>query len=224
MAKKFNSDDRISSKELAKHLRKPDGETGKEVGVQMNKGNRHICLNSYGVLTPKEGDNILEIGMGNGFFIKDLFRMVNELRYKGVDFSSTMVKEAIHLNQQYIKEGQVEFYKASIERLPFDDNSFDCITTTNTLYFWPKPNDNIKELLRVLKPHGKLLVAYRSKDILDKIELTQYDFEKYEVMDVEKLFEEGGFCQINTQVIEEPELDFDGKPIAMKGFYTMGLK
>lgn len=224
MAEKFNSDKKLGPKELAKHLRQPTGETGKAVGIEMNKGNKHICLNSYDILNPKAGNSILEIGMGNGFFVKDLFQKEKELTYVGVDFSSEMVEEATQFNQDLIKKGKVAFYEASIEKLPFEDDFFDCITTTNTLYFWPEPDKNIKELLRVLKPQGKLLVAYRSKDLMDQIELSQFGFEKYDVPAVECLFKTGGFNEINTRVINEPDLEFDDKPFKMQGYYTIGLK
>ncbi len=224
MAEKFDGDVKLSPKELATQLRKPTGDTGKEVGLQMNKGNKHICLNSYKVLKPNKGDAILEIGMGNGFFIKDLFEMVDDLTYTGVDFSKDMVQEASALNTTFVNSKKVEFYEASIEKLPFDDNSFDCITTTNTLYFWPQPEDNAKELLRVLKPNGKLLVAYRSKKLMEQIELSKFGFKKYEAINVENLLTQVGFNKIITQVIEEPELDFNGKVLKMEGFYTIAYK
>lgn len=223
MPREFNTDN-LSPKELAKHLRQPKGEIGKEVGVQMNKGNKHICLNSYKLLNPQRGNHILEIGMGNGFFITDLLEMEAELSYVGVDFSSTMIDEAIELNSIFVNKKIVEFHQASIEKLPFEDNLFDCITTTNTLYFWPYPNENVKELLRVLKPGGKLLIGYRSKNCMDQLELANYNFEKYETDDVESLLSKGGFVNIETQEIEEPELEFDGKAFSMKGFYTIGFK
>ncbi len=224
MAEKFDGDVKLSPKELAAQLRKPTGDTGKEVGLQMNKGNKHICLNSYKVLKPSKGDAILEIGMGNGFFIKDLFEMVDDLTYVGVDFSKDMVQEASALNRAFVNSRKVEFYEASIEKLPFDDNSFDCITTTNTLYFWPQPEDNAKELLRVLKPNGKLLVAYRSKKLMEQIELSKFGFKKYEAINVENLLTQVGFNKIITQVIEEPELDFNGKVLKMEGVYTIAYK
>jgi cyclopropane fatty-acyl-phospholipid synthase-like methyltransferase len=34
----------------------------------MNIGNKHISLNTYDQLQLNDGDRILEIGMGNGFF------------------------------------------------------------------------------------------------------------------------------------------------------------
>ncbi len=70
MAEKFDGDVKLRPKELAKQLRKPTGEKGKEVGLQMNKGNKHICLNSYKILNPNKGDAVLEIGMGMGFLLK----------------------------------------------------------------------------------------------------------------------------------------------------------
>lgn len=224
MTEKFNPDNDLTPKELAKQLRLPEGETGKQIGLQMNKGNKHICLNSYKVLNPKNGDRILEIGMGNGFFIKDLLLMATGLKYMGVDFSATMVHEANLINKELIDAGHIQFKQASIEKLPFNDNSFDSITTTNTLYFWPQPVQNALELLRVLKPNGKLLIAYRSKSFMDQIEFSKHGFEKYEIQDVESLLREIGLKQISTQRIEEPALEFDGEVIQMEGIYTAGIK
>lgn len=224
MANKFNPDNKLSPQELAKHLRQPQGDTGKEVGVQMNKSNKHICLNTYKVLDPKAGSNILEIGMGNGFFVKDLLMMAESMHYTGVDFSSLMVEEASDLNKEFIDKGTVQFNSASIENLPFPDNSFDYITTTNTIYFWPQPVGNMKELFRVLKPHGKVLIAYRSKNCMNKIELTKFGFTIYESEDVENLMVEAGFDEVATKTIKEPELEFDGKVFQMEGFFTSGVK
>ncbi|AUP77858.1 class I SAM-dependent methyltransferase [Flavivirga eckloniae] len=224
MEKKFNADNTITPKELAKHLRQPEGDTGKEVGLQMNKGNKHICLNSYQVLNPKNKSHILEIGMGNGFFVKDLLKTADDLNYTGVDFSPIMIDEANVINKPFIDSGIVRFEQASIEKLPFNDNTFDYITTTNTLYFWPTPEDNAKELLRVLKPGGKILVAYRSKSCIDQLELSKYGFTKYEISDVENLLSKSGFKQISSKIIKEPDLDFDGKVLEMEGIYTTGIK
>jgi len=224
MAEKFNSDTKLTPKELAKHLRQPDGEIGREIGVQMNKSNKHICLNSYKILNPQNENHVLEIGMGNGFFVKDLLSMSDNLKYTGVDFSSTMVKEAYLLNKKLIDEERVFLEEASIENLPFNDNSFDCISTTNTLYFWPQPINNIQELLRVLKPNGKLLIAYRSKNCMDQLELAKHGFEKYENQDVENLLRNAGLKNVLTQTIKEPELEFDGKVFQMEGIFTTGMK
>lgn len=223
MAKKFNPST-LSPQELAKHLRQPKGETGKQIGLEMNKSNLHICINSYKILAVKNDNHILEIGMGNGFYIKDLLQMATNLKYTGVDFSPTMLSEASEINKRFTTTAQVSFKQASIEALPFPDNSFDCISTTNTIYFWPQPKENIKELIRVLKPGGKLLLAYRSKSCMDQLELAKHGFEKYERKDVEALLNDANFKEVRTQMIKEPALEFDEKTFQMEGFYTTGIK
>ncbi len=225
MAEKIDSNIKLTPKELAKHLKQPQGETGKEVGLQMNKGNKYICLNSYKLLKPKSEDCILEIGMGNGFYIKYLLTLAdNKLQYTGVDFSPVMIEEATKLNKDFIDAGIVNFLQASIEELPFENDTFDYITTTNTIYFWPEPVANAKVLLNLLKPGGKLLIAYRPKYFMDRIEVANYGFEKYNVPKVENLLNEAGFIFTTSQIIKEPKLEFDGKTLDMEGVYTFGEK
>jgi ubiquinone/menaquinone biosynthesis C-methylase UbiE len=223
MSEKFNISN-LSKKELAIQLRKPVGNDGKEVGKQMNKGNKYICLNSYKILNPQKNSLVLEIGMGNGLFIKDLLNNASNIKYIGLDFSQVMIDEATELNQNLIDEQKVSFINGSVNSLPFKDNSIDYITTTNTVYFWPSLKENAKEIYRVLKPNGKVLIGYRSKDLMDKIELANYGFNKYTKDEIEALLKDTGFRKIATEIIAEPNLDFDGKPIEMEGFYSIGIK
>ena len=224
MAKKFNEDTNLDPEELAKHLRQPVGETGKKVGVEMNKSNKHICLNTYKVLSPSTGDHILEIGMGNGYFVPDLLEMAGGLKYHGVDYSETMVDEARQINEKLVDQGVVQFTQGSIDALPFADATFDSISTTNTLYFWPAPLSNAQELFRVLKPGGKLVLGYRSKDCMDQLEITKYGFVKYETKGVEQLLLDAGFSDVSTQNIKEPELEFDGNIFQIEGLFTSAKK
>ena len=223
MAEKFNTS-YLSKQELASQLRKPKGNDGKEVGKQMNKGNKLICLNSYQVLNPRKGSLVLEIGMGNGLFIKELLKNTSNLKYIGLDFSQTMIDEAIELNQNFIDKKKVSFIHGSIESLPFEDNSIDYITTTNTVYFWPNLYENAKEIYRVLKPNGKILIGYRSKELMDQIELANFGFNKYKKNEIETLLKNTGFKKTETEIIPEPDLEFDGKPMKMQGFYSTGIK
>ena len=64
--------DKPDFRTIASQLRLPEGAIGKEVGANMNKGNRLMNLEAIKHLGISENDNILEIGMGNGFFVKDI--------------------------------------------------------------------------------------------------------------------------------------------------------
>ena len=57
-------------KEVAAQLRKPVGENGTEIGKLMNVGNAPMNRHTLAVLNPEPNDSILEVGMGNGFFVR----------------------------------------------------------------------------------------------------------------------------------------------------------
>jgi len=223
MAKKFEAGE-MSLEELAAQLRKPEGEAGQEVGEQMNSGNRQICLNTYLSLAPQDGEHILEIGMGNGYFVRDLLKQAQDLHYTGADFSALMVKQSKQNNEEAVKSGQVRFVEASIASLPFEEGSFDAICTTNTLYFWPDPLENARELHRVLKAGGRVLIAYRDKQCLDQIQLTEHGFAKYTQAQCEDLLIRSGFSEVQTTAIAEDDLDFDGKVLKTTGMFSSGFK
>ena len=215
----------LSPEQMASQLRHPEGEAGVEMGLQMNKGNKHICMNTYMELSPSPGSRVLEIGMGNGFFVKELINTAGDLHYTGIDYSQTMVEAAQELNSDLIDKGNVRFVHVSIADLPFENATFDYVTTTNTIYFWPNPEQNIKELARVMKSGGKIVIAYRSRTFLDQIELTQFGFTKFDKQDVEHLLTIAGFKQINTSVILEPEtVKLGEKELEVEGLFTKGLK
>ena len=215
----------LSPEQMAHQLRNPEGETGVQMGLQMNKGNRYICMNTYLELNPRPGSKVLEIGMGNGFFVKDLLNLAEDLHYSGIDYSRTMVKAAIEINKDLIEKGNVSFAHASITNIPFEDDTFDYVTTTNTIYFWPDPMKDITELARVMKPEGKLVIAYRSREFLNQVELTKYGFSKFGQEEVEHLLERSGFKRVNTSVIKEPEpVKLNGKVIELEGLFTTGIK
>lgn len=214
----------LTPEELAAQLRQPTGAMGKEVAHFMNEGNRFMCLTSYQKLNPDAGNMILEIGMGNGFFVKELLAMAPELSYTGVDFSEDMVREALSINHEFVQQGSATFVEASIAALPFTDASFNSITTTNTLYFWPNPVENANELFRVLKPGGKLLLAYRPSSFLDRVPFTKFGFTKWDIPEVEKLLADAGFKNIKSYPIQEPDVIANGNTYTMESVYTLVYK
>jgi SAM-dependent methyltransferase len=61
-------------------------------------------------------------------------------------------------NQQFVQMGRVEIRQSSVSCLPFSESMFDLVTAVNTHYFWPDLAMDIQEILRVLKPGGKLII------------------------------------------------------------------
>ena len=220
--KAFN---KIDPKELARQLKQPTGELGKFIGLKMNEGNKEICLNTYRELAPKKGTKVLEIGMGNGYYIKQLLQQVANIKYYGLDYSSTMLEEALKINAPLLATGQVEFINSSLDQLPFKTDYFEYICSTNTIYFWPDPEENIKEIGRVLKSEGKLLLAYREKSYLDSYDIFDDNFKKYEIKEIEELLLSNGFQDVQTKSIKERlKKQFNGEVLAKVGLYTTGIR
>ena len=66
---------------VAQQLRKPDGDIGRRVGKKMNEGNLWIYKYTLDALNLEPNQHVLEIGMGNGAFVKDLMAKGNSIKY-----------------------------------------------------------------------------------------------------------------------------------------------
>lgn len=202
--------------QFAQNLRKPEGDFGREVGEKMNATNRYINQYTIEELSVKPNDQILELGMGNGFFVKDILAFDTSVRYTGCDFSQDMVDDSFHRNQPFVQEGRAKFVLGEAEALPFEDASFDKVFTINTVYFWKTPEKVLAEFYRVLKPLGKLLVAIRPKSDMEQMPFTKYGFTMFTKEDLVALLSANRFRV--TEVIEkmEPEREVNGRMIAIQ--------
>ncbi len=194
---------------IAAQLRKPEGDEGVQMGARMNEGNYHINEHAIEALSAHEQDRVLEIGMGNGFFVPRLLVRYPGIQYTGCDFSPEMVKDAGRRNNALVRSGQVQFLEADAADLPFPDNSFDKVFTVNTLYFWPDPARTLGSIRRVLTPGGSLLIAIRPKELMQHMPFVKYGFMMYDAPDVEALLADNGFEVLETIVRDEPEQELE---------------
>ena len=112
-------------------------------------------LNSVcGELDIKSGERILEAGSGTG----NLALKIKERG--GLPVGIDMSQEGINIHKN--KDPGVEVILGNLtDKLPFQDNSFDKICSNNTLYAIPRDKRDavIKELYRILKPNGKIVIS-----------------------------------------------------------------
>jgi len=194
-------------KTLAEQLRLPTGELGIKVGENMNKGNQMMNLETIRQLGIADNDNILEIGMGNGFFVKDILAAGKNVKYSGCDFSDTMVKEASEMNNSFTANAQ--FILSNADELPFKDASFDKVFTVNTIYFWENSKRTLTEIRRVLKPDGMLIVTLRPKSVMDNLPVVKYGFTTFSKDDAVKLLEENNFEILSATESADIEIKID---------------
>ena len=174
----------MNLKQLAAQLRHPSGDEGREVGELMNKGNQLINKWALHAATLEENDCVLEIGMGNGAFVKDVLDIHSTIKYWGIDYSATMIEEAMRFNKTYLQQNRASFVEGDAKALPYEDHFFTKIFSVNTIYFWEEPHTVLAEINRVLRPGGKVVFAIRTKKTMEQMPFTKYGFIKYELQEL----------------------------------------
>jgi len=155
-----------------------------------------------------KGDTILDVGCGGGAMVRKLAAVAAEGKVYGVDHSEQSVAAARRANRKGTAEGRVEIRKASVSALPFPDDLFDLVTAVETHYFWPDLPADMREILRVLKLGGTLVVlaeAYKGgkhDQWLQKVaKLTKMVFLTGE--EHRELFSNAGYSDV--RVMERPD-------------------
>lgn len=190
---------------LSEQLRKPEGEFGLQICAQMNLHNAILNRWSFNLLSPEPNDKILEIGMANGFFIRELMETADGLHYTGADHSPLMIQKATELNADGIEDKRVKLVLAAADNLPFNDNSFDKILCVNTIYFWDAPQVELAELYRVLLPGGKMVMSFCSQDTMRKYPYETYGLKTYAMDDAALLLASNGFIIVDMSEDREPD-------------------
>jgi len=102
-----------------------------------------------------------DIGCGDGrYSIKLIEKLRNRLSLTCVDNNYEMLQQISKISSNF-KNLQTKY--AFAEKLPFDDNSLDCIFSFNAIHHF-KINEFAKECNRILKNNGLLFIYTRLKD------------------------------------------------------------
>jgi ubiquinone/menaquinone biosynthesis C-methylase UbiE len=101
---------------------------------------------------------VLDCGTGTGVLIRALpANLARRLRIHGVDRSPGMLtRAAIELGRV---PSAVELHRADVRRLPFPSGGFDVVMSAHMLEHLSDPLDGLREMVRVLRPGGTLLLV-----------------------------------------------------------------
>lgn len=149
---------------------------------------------------------ILDVGCGGGRTIQKMAAIATDGSVFGVDYAKGSVAASRAKNEDLIKAGRVEIQEASVSHLPFNENTFDLATAVETQYYWPDLVNDMREILRVLKPGATLLVIAESYsgsryDILHAPAMRLLRSKRLSIDGHNELFTTAGFAGV--QVFEE---------------------
>ncbi len=103
---------------------------------------------------------ILEIGCGNGTGTKLIKKYFYPKKIDAIDLDPRMIRIA----KRKIKDPNISFKVASATKLPYKKNQFDAVIEFGIIHHIPNWKDCLKELKRVVKPNGKLILEDLSAD------------------------------------------------------------
>ncbi len=192
---------------FSKQARKPEGLFGRLVmRMVFDKGN--TFLNSFvnDLMSVQTDDQILEIGSGAGKLIKKMALKIDKGLIQGIDFSSEMVSIARKRNRENIAKGKVKIVEGNFNKISYEKDSFTKACSVNTLYFWPSPVDTVKKLAEILKPDGKLVLAFEDIEQLKQRNLNQDVFTLYSEDEVQDLLINAGFAN-NVNIVSRKKGD-----------------
>ncbi len=117
------------------------------------------CGNPTALAALREGEVVVDLGCGGGM---DVFLAAPKVgatgRVIGIDMTAEMLERA-RSGQQKLGLHNVEFYQATIDRLPLPDNSVDCVISNCVINLVPDKLAVFGEILRVLKPGGRVALS-----------------------------------------------------------------
>ena len=138
--------------------KRPRGFLGRFVLWNMNA--RHSRVTDWGLshVTLRSNDVVLDVGCGGGRTVAKLAAIAPQGKVYGVDYSAESVAMARKVNRRAIETGRVEIREGPVSQLPFSDGMFDVVTAVETHFWWPDLPNDMREVFRVVKPGGTVVV------------------------------------------------------------------
>ena len=111
---------------------------------------------------------VLDLACGDGFYTSRIAeRLGSEGFITGADISQAYLSEASVQASRHDGRAKINFVGATVDQLPFPDDTFDLVWCAQSLYSLPDPVVAIGQMARVVRPGG--LVAVLENDTLHQV-------------------------------------------------------
>lgn len=184
---------RLSVEQYRKHIRKIyDGPAGAMLALGSWVSLHEPLVGQ--ILRKREFDvtgcrRILDVGSGAGQILQHLIKATGtDTQLVAFDLSHTMLKRA----RGRISRATPHYVVGDMTELPFADGSFDCVTCGWVIEHLPDPRPGLREIARVLRPGGRLLLAATEDTLPGVITSHTWDCRTYNRQELREVSAEVG--------------------------------
>lgn len=110
-----------------------------------------------------KGGDVLELGPGPGYVGLELVQKIRAKSLTGCEISPAM----LHLARKNAAEYNIpaQYVLGNCMKMPFSDESFDCVISNGSLHEWENPVETFEEIYRVLRPGGRYCITDLRRDV-----------------------------------------------------------
>ena len=154
---------------------------------------------AFSVAKLQEGKIAADVGAGTGFITEGLIR--KGLWVIAVDHSEAMLKEMIRKFTLYDK---IDYCIGEAETLPFTDGAVDYVFANMCLHHVESPPKAIKEMARILRPEGKLIITDLDEHNFEFLRAVHHDrWMGFKREDIREWFRKAGLKKVVVDCVGE---------------------
>lgn len=202
---------------MARQLARPSGWFGREVMTRLlNRGNQRLITATLAELELGPSAHLLDVGFGGGLAL-ELAHRRGVRRLAGIDPSEVAVAR-LRARAGRLPGATLDLHLGTAESLPFADQAFDAVVSTNTVYFWPDPARALAELRRVLRRGGQLALGYSGAPKMRSFDaITRHGFHLHENADLLAQAAAAGLERARLVELHDGETEGDFVLVAERG-------
>jgi SAM-dependent methyltransferase len=186
---------------LSRQAVAPHGVLGHLLGRLWVTETAAVNATALDLLAPQAHEHVLEIGFGPGRTLQRIAQRAAQVT--GIDVSDTMLAAARRRNARAIRDGRVELLRGNGITLPLPERTIDAALAVHTVYFWPDPERTLTEVARVLRPGGRVVLAFRDANLPAPRRFDRRIYRLYRAEDVARMLTRLGFADIKIRRSED---------------------